>query len=91
MQGTHTPRKTMGAAIRKFRSMGPNFMTPTIVKYGETDDHFYEISQGESGMTRDLIFGVTSLDARTLEHEWDVNRPIFTSEAEADEWAKDNL
>ena len=39
----------------------PNFMTPEIVKVGETEKYLYEISKG-SGIDRETIYGVTFLE-----------------------------
>ena len=37
---------------------GKNFMTPNVIRYGETDNFYYELSKGQ-GISGGDIYGVT--------------------------------
>ena len=60
----------------KAKFSGTNFMTPDVLKYGESSDgeHIYELSKG-IGMSKNKIFGVTVLtkegESTDLSELWD--------------------
>lgn len=53
-------------AARKFKSVvkGKNFMTPDVIRYGETRSHFFELSEG-TDLEGQPIYGVTVVDWAT--------------------------
>jgi hypothetical protein len=50
-------------AARKFKSVlkNPNFMTPDVIRYGETPSHIFELSEG-TDLKGQPIYGVTVID-----------------------------
>jgi len=54
----------IGKIFRKEYNGMPNFMTPTLVRFGEFDKNFiYEVSQGKGMEFNSIMFGLTILQS----------------------------
>lgn len=78
----------IGAIFNKTFNGQKNFITPTIVEFGQTGNFIFEISKG-SGFSNDTIYGVTVLKLNGKEVEkTDLSNGGFESLEKAREYAK---
>lgn len=68
-----------------FESLGPNFMTPHVIKYVDTDKYLIELSEGE-GFTRNKIYGVTVVGVNGERDPTGELSNMFHSRKEAEDW-----
>ena len=59
---------------------GTNFLTPTILDYGQRQEYVYELSEGD-GIFGGKIFGVTVRNIKTKQDEHDMSEMFHSLNA----------
>ena len=67
----------------------PNFMTPTVVRYGVKPPYLYELSKGE-GIGGGTVYGVTVIGIHDHKHDIPKSR-LFHSLTEANEYIENGI
>lgn len=69
---------------------GNNFMTPNVIRFGQSGDFLYELAEG-TGFNREPRFGITVLELLedgTIKHRTDLGK-VFNSLLAAESHAED--
>ena len=76
-----TEGKEIKGLFSKYFNNQPNFMTPKVIKYGQTSNYLYELSEGR-GLGNNKVYGVTVLSLspidKKIHHHKELSDCFFT-------------